>query len=67
LFNTKCDAVVHRTAQRAEVLDALKSRGVRGRFALFEIHPEIGTGIDQFGYSGFKESFFFWVRQPVYA
>jgi hypothetical protein len=33
-----------------------KSRGNPGSL---EIHPELGTGIERFGYSGFKRKFLF--------
>jgi hypothetical protein len=63
LFDTKSDAVDHGTARR-------KIRmmfNLRGKPALpWKSHPELATGVEGFGYSGFKRKFFF-IRQPIHA
>jgi hypothetical protein len=38
-----------------------KSRGKPGSL---EIHPELGTGIERFGYSGFKRKFLLGFDNP---
>jgi hypothetical protein len=52
IVDTKCDAVDHRTAQTNEVLDVFSA-------LLGKSHPDLATGIERFGYSGFKRKFLF--------
>jgi hypothetical protein len=65
IVDTKCDAVVSQN-RTTKSLDVFSNR--EGKPGSLEIHPELGTGNERFGYSGFKRKFLFSIsNQPVYA